>query len=247
MQNNTNHQNDFQKEFKQQNRESAVDLIVNNIKNLLISKELRPGDRLPTETEISQSMAVSRGSVREAMKILSTLGIADIKRGDGTYISEQDNSVFIDPLLFKLVKSNANVNEVVELRELLEIGIIKLIFARIDQIDIQSFKNIYKETVNSLNIEKDPDVVARYDVNFHIELSKLTQNILIENIYEFVMDYFTSFIIETYHNTKNSQNADKFHGEIVEAICTKDYDKAVIATKNSIKEFQRIYSNTLII
>jgi len=56
---------------KASKRESAVDIVVNNIKQLLIDRRLKPGDKLPSELEISEGLGVSRGSVREAMKILS--------------------------------------------------------------------------------------------------------------------------------------------------------------------------------
>ena len=62
---------DINELFKKDKRESAVDIVVNNIKQLLIERKLKPGDRLPSELEISEGMGVSRGSVREAMKILT--------------------------------------------------------------------------------------------------------------------------------------------------------------------------------
>ncbi|MFR8544323.1 MAG: FadR/GntR family transcriptional regulator [[Clostridium] scindens] len=66
---------------KASKRESAVDIVVNNIKQLLIDRRLKPGDKLPSELEISEGLGVSRGSVREAMKILSAFGLIDIRVG----------------------------------------------------------------------------------------------------------------------------------------------------------------------
>ena len=66
--------------FKATKRESAVDIVVNSIKQLLADKKLLPGDKLPNELEISEGLGVSRGSVREAMKILSAFGpLAEVK------------------------------------------------------------------------------------------------------------------------------------------------------------------------
>ena len=70
---------DINELFKKDKRESAVDIVVNNIKQLLIERKLKPGDRLPSELEISEGMGVSRGSVREAMKILTAFGLVDIR------------------------------------------------------------------------------------------------------------------------------------------------------------------------
>lgn len=71
---------EVQKLFKANKRESAVDIVVNNIKHLLMERKLKPGDRLPSESEISEGMGVSRGSVREAMKILSAFGLVRCQR-----------------------------------------------------------------------------------------------------------------------------------------------------------------------
>lgn len=72
--------------FEASKRESAVDLVVNSIKQLLMERTLKPGDKLPSELEISEELRVSRGSVREAMKILSAFGLVDIRVGNGTYV-----------------------------------------------------------------------------------------------------------------------------------------------------------------
>ena len=71
---------EVQKLFKANKRESAVDIVVNNIKHLLMERKLKPGDRLPSESEISEGMGVSRGSVREAMKILSAFGLYELRQ-----------------------------------------------------------------------------------------------------------------------------------------------------------------------
>lgn len=82
---------DVHKLFKTNKRESAVDIVVNNIKQLLVEQKLKPGDRLPNELEISEGLGVSRGSVREAMKILSAFGLVDVKVGNELmYVRSQD-------------------------------------------------------------------------------------------------------------------------------------------------------------
>ena len=63
---------EVQKLFKANKRESAVDIVVNNIKHLLMERKLKPGDRLPSESEISEGMGVSRfrpGSHEDSVRI----------------------------------------------------------------------------------------------------------------------------------------------------------------------------------
>ena len=97
---------------------SSVDFVVDSIKELLLGKKVFPGDRLPPETELCRLLSVSRGSVREAMKILSALGIVEVKRGDGTYISTGSGEVMFDPLLFSLIVSQPAFAELKELRRM---------------------------------------------------------------------------------------------------------------------------------
>ena len=106
--------------FRANKRESAVDLVVNNIKQLLIEKKLKPGDRLPSELEISEGMNVSRGSVREAMKILSAFGLVDIKIGNGTYVCETPGNSLMDSLLFSFFVSNPDLENLYEFRHVFE-------------------------------------------------------------------------------------------------------------------------------
>ena len=74
---------------EKRNSGSAVDYMLDSFRKLLITRKLKPGDLIPSEGALAESLGISRGSIREGMKILSAFGIVDIRRGDGTYISAQ--------------------------------------------------------------------------------------------------------------------------------------------------------------
>ena len=124
---------DINELFKKDKRESAVDIVVNNIKQLLIERKLKPGDRLPSELEISEGMGVSRGSVREAMKILTAFGLVDIRVGNGTYICDTPGTKLMDSLLFSFFIANPDTKNLYELRKALEIDVLQLILAHYDE------------------------------------------------------------------------------------------------------------------
>ena len=77
--------------FEKKTKVSAVDLVINSIKNILLQKKILPGDLLPSELALAESLGVGRGSVREALKILDAFGIIEIIHGDGTYIATYAN------------------------------------------------------------------------------------------------------------------------------------------------------------
>ena len=64
------------------------------------------------------------------MKILSAFGIVEVRRGDGTYVASSEQKPVFDPMLFSLILSRVNMKELVELRELMEVIIVKLILER---------------------------------------------------------------------------------------------------------------------
>ncbi|WHH58152.1 FadR/GntR family transcriptional regulator [Petroclostridium sp. X23] len=229
--------------FTPQKKESAVDLVINNIKKLLLTKHLMPGDRLPNELELSKNLQVSRGSIREAMKILSAFGIIDIRQGDGTYIAESPNKVLFDPLLFNLILAQSDFNELMELREIMEFEVIRLIIKNADEDAIKLIENAYLDMETKINSSvKDPVVLSKSDLEFHYALGKATKNKLVEKIYTFIMDFFMPSIEITHEAQKTGLSALHTHKKILDALMERDLEKAIDSIFESIKVWQQLYS-----
>jgi len=80
-------------EFKKVNRKRAYMEIVEQIRDLISSGEVKPGDRLPTERELASSFGVARPTVREAFSALEVLGLIDVRVGSGAYVTGSSNSI----------------------------------------------------------------------------------------------------------------------------------------------------------
>ncbi len=226
--------------FESFKKESAVDLVISNVKNLLISNKLNPGDKLPSEPELCKNMSVSRGSLREAMKILSAFGIVDIRRGDGTYITKTDNKIKFDPLLFSLIKSNADMNKYAELRKMMELEIVKLIVKNANEESIDNISRKYNEMEAAMKQGvMNSKIYAEYDLMFHAALGHATQNVLIEIIYNFVMDFFTPSIQHSHEIQTTGLNALRLHKKILDALIEKNMEKATIAIEESIDAWEK--------
>ena len=90
------------------NRKTLVQRIISEIQDRLVKGALRAGDRLPPEGKLAAQFGVGRTSVREAMKVLAALGVIEIRRGDGTYVSESMSARIFDRLLFQLLLSDTD-------------------------------------------------------------------------------------------------------------------------------------------
>ncbi|MGW5677453.1 FadR/GntR family transcriptional regulator [Streptomyces sp. NPDC003860] len=79
---------------------AVTDEAIEKIKGMIVSGALRPGDRLPKESELAAELGLSRNSLREAVRALSLIRILDVRQGDGTYVTSLDPQLLLAALSF---------------------------------------------------------------------------------------------------------------------------------------------------
>lgn len=215
--------------FESSKRESAVDIVVNSIKQLLIDGRLKPGDRLPKEMEISEGLGVSRGSVREAMKVLSALGLVDVKVGNGTYVSESLGNEFIDSFLFKFFVNNPDIKKLYEFRHIFEIDILGLIIQHYDENEAERElmkKNLQElEDIIRINSPELYPLLDKNDIAFHRLMGKATCNPFVERVYNLIIDFIEPSICAGHRNQENGNQVFSNHKNIVQAIEDRASDR----------------------
>ena len=208
--------------FEKKTKVSAVDLVIDSIKNILIQKKILPGDLLPSEQALADSLGVGRGSVREALKILDAFGIVEIIHGDGTYIATSANKKIFDPLIYSMIIANTDSNELIQLREMVEMGVINTIIDHAKDEDIRKLQIVHEEYEElGKRGETDTAVLNACDLKFHRTMAALTNNHLIENMYNFVIDIFAPTI--------NASFGLERHRKIMTAIANRDKAAAMAA------------------
>lgn len=228
-------------QFIPQKKSSAVDVVIENIKRLILTKQLLPGDRLPNEMELAKNLGVSRGSVREAMNKFSAFGIINVKQGDGTYIATSMGDSLFDPLLFSFILARPDLEELAEFRQIMEIEVVKLIIKNADETDIQKIKNAHLEMSKMIDdSEFNPIALSKIDLKFHAALGSATKNKLVEKTYEFIVKFFEPSIEKTHQKQKYGINAFNIHTQILEALSEKNIDKATKAIKKSINIWKEL-------
>lgn len=93
---------------------SLSDAIVKRITDALISGELKPGDKIPTEEEFSERLGVGRNAVREAIKVFVAFGVLEIKRARGTYVVSEYNENLMDPLVYGMILSPHSTSDLID-------------------------------------------------------------------------------------------------------------------------------------
>ena len=212
---------------------TAVDTVVQTVKDLLVQRKLRPGDLLPSENEIAASLSVSRGSIREAMKILSAFGVVEIRQGDGTRVATTANPKLFDPLLFNLLVTQPEIEELAELRILVEEGIVRLAVAHADGAGLARLQQACEALAESARAAPaDRKRVFEADLKFHEVLGSLTGNRLVANVYQFV--------IELLAPTMHPGQGLEAHLHIVEALRAHDLAGALRAVDEHDEIWRRL-------
>ena len=101
-------------------KESVVQSVINCLTDAMRNKQLKPGDRIPPEPDLAASMGVARSSVREAIKILTYLGVLESKRSEGTFVCSGFQESMIDPMIYGMILNQDSFDNLMELREMVE-------------------------------------------------------------------------------------------------------------------------------
>ena len=213
--------NNFSSSIKRIQRESVPSSIINLIIDLLISKKLKPGDQLPTELELTQQLGVGRNSVREAINTLSYLGVVNIKRGIGTFISESMQASVVNPLVLDLIFEQKTTKEIIELRLLIETAVAEMVIQKASDEDIQQLETANSRLQRAATARHPrPQELRDLDIDFHETLLKLTDNRPLQKIGKVIYALFLASIEKTVE--QDPLRAVKNHQLIIDAVKKRD-------------------------
>ena len=152
---------------------SALDKALHGLRALIADGTLRPGDRLPSEGELCETLGVSRGSLREAIRTLGALGVLETRHGSGSYVSELRAADLIGSLSLTVgLLPMAGVLELTELRRVLEPHAAALAAARMDAETLEKLDRVLDEIEASDDFEDH----SRLDHQFHMTISEVAGN-----------------------------------------------------------------------
>lgn len=215
-------------QLKRIKSESVVQQIIDTLIGAMIRRELRPGDQIPTEMELAESLGVGRNSVREAIKILVYFGVLEIRRPEGTYVCDGFTETMIDPIIYGIILDKAGSYEyLMELREIMEAGVMKL-----------AMKNAEPEEFESLRIQLDRmkreieignvDRIFHEDNEFHRIVTSMGHNPLVQKIEGVVMTLTHSMRYETVKTMIESgkgQESYEAHEKLYKMLANKDEEQ----------------------
>ena len=159
----------------------AYQQVADQIRLLVVDGAVGPGERLPSETELTTMFGVSRSTIREAMRVLSTQGLIEARRGvnGGTFVTKLDAGDLREQIAttLSLLSSNSNitVDELLEARELLEVPAARLAADRVTPENIRVLGRCVEESVGT---DQEPNHQCNH--LFHSEILTASGNRVLE-------------------------------------------------------------------
>ncbi|WP_434511937.1 FadR/GntR family transcriptional regulator [Desulfitobacterium sp. AusDCA] len=201
--------------------------IVEQIRDLVTSKNLKPGDRLPSERDLAARLHVSRASVREALSALEMLGLLEIRSGEGTYIRQIDIESVITPLAWLLYMEKDSDLELLEVRKIFEAQAAALASERSNPEDLQEMGSALRRMYSDLQTGR---LGEEADHQFHFAVARATHNSIFIRLMNAISDTMHHTLktsrIKLYEEKGMPEQLYNEHEGIFEAIQQRDIQHA---------------------
>lgn len=152
---------------------------ISTIKAMIMAGELKPGDRLPPEKELSERLGVSRNSLREAVKSLEFIHVLNVRRGDGTFVTSLEPRQLLEAMSFVVdLHRDRSVLEIFEVRRVLEPHAAGVAARLISDSELDALA----ASLASVDESTDVDRMVAHDLEFHRIISNASGNAYLSSL-----------------------------------------------------------------
>ena len=217
-------------------RDALPDQIAARLIALITERRLKAGDRLPPERELAATMGVSRSSLREALRALALLGVAEMRQGDGTYLTNLQPGSLMRSVGLVLALSDSGLQELFEARKLVEPGLAKLAAERISDDDAAE---LARRAAGTHDVLDDPEAFMWADIELHARIAQAASNAVLERLLESIAGMGIASRRRTGRLAPVRDQSAHDHVEIAAAIAAHDGEAAFAAMLRHLENVER--------
>lgn len=159
--------------------------VIEQIKGMIKSGELRPGDKLPSERDLVEHLQVSRTSIREALSALQLIGLVESRHGEGNFIRERLEPNFLEPLSVLFLLDRIPAEETLQFRLILEVEGARM---AAENATLQQVAEICAVVEWLERYQQDEEQNIRWDKEFHYAIARASGNRLVYNVIKSISD-----------------------------------------------------------
>lgn len=211
-------------------RSNLVDSVIAHIREMILNGHFGPGQRLPAETDVARQLRVGRSTVREALRVLSHLGLVESRSGSGTYVASQSNP----DLEVKGALALSAINEVYEFRYAIELACAPLAAERRSETQMDAIRKLWSQS-RAAAMGNDLTRFAAADTAFHAKIVEASHNGMFLNAYRLAAPLIMEAVTVVLAVGQLSSMRD-FHDGLVQAIQDRNSKAAALAVKENFSE-----------
>ncbi len=224
---------EFFKELNITNRKRMSEELFIKLRNGILNGTLPEGFVFPNENELCKQLDIGRSTLREAYAPLETMNL--IRRTkNGTYVN--DESVTRNSMNFDVIAQNADPINIIEFREILEVGIVANAAKKATEEDVAELERLVE---SMKKCKGDVDRLTMYDYEFHSYLAKVTRNELLMITLSAVRLSYEKFVFKVFHRGLFPQSIED-HSEIIEALKKNDPNMAKKVMRKHLRHIKKV-------
>lgn len=217
-------QSNHESQMKAVDNSTVVEKVIKQITDSIKSGGYQLGEKLPNEFELMQQLNISRNSLREAMKVLKTMGVVEIIRGHGTYICKEINPGIFDSMIYSMIMEASTSDEILELRQMLDVNVMTAAMYKATPENIDQLQAIVNE-MRKLFDNGDIHTAVEKDIEFHLYMLECCHNKFLTRIVSGVYQLFEPSMENNVRSSTEFAKADKHHQAMIDCLRNKEENK----------------------
>jgi GntR family transcriptional repressor for pyruvate dehydrogenase complex len=218
-----------------------ADDIADRIRVLIVDGSFPPGQPLPGERVLAERFRVSRGSIRDAFRMLEMIGLLEMRHGQGTFPRELTVDRLVTPLTSMLTNRRDLEGELMDVRRMFEPAVARVAASRITDEDVAGLRRILDAQRRKVKAGQSALVE---DTAFHAALARATRNTVVVRIMETLNDLLTESRKLALKQPSRPERSLKGHEAVVAAIARRDADGAARAMHDHIDQIAELLHRT---
>jgi GntR family transcriptional regulator, transcriptional repressor for pyruvate dehydrogenase complex len=217
-------------------RDKVYEGVARQIERLIL-KKLQPGDKLPSERDLAEILAVSRSSIRDAIRSLELMGMVEPRQGAGTIVREISSDSLVNPLANARKRKEEMVGELLDFRKMLEPPLAARAAMRVSPAEIVEMQEILDRQEEKLS--RGESTIAE-DTEFHYAIALASGNSVVRKVLDTLMDLLRDSRERSLQVDGRPKKSLAGHRRILAAIKRRDANAAKAAMRRHIDDVEKM-------
>jgi GntR family transcriptional repressor for pyruvate dehydrogenase complex len=223
-------------DFEVVRRNKVYEEVAKQIERLIINK-LHPGDKLPSERELAETLKVSRSSIRDAIRSLELMGLVEPRQGTGTIVREASSESVVNPFASALKRRRELVGELLDFRKMLEPPLAARAATHASAEDISEMEEILQRQEER---QSQGEAAVAEDAEFHYSVALASDNSVVLKVLDILMDLLRDTRERSLQLQGRPEKSLAGHRRILAAIKKHDAEAAKSAMRRHIEDVEEI-------